>query len=101
MLTRRTLAIISVTLMLGATACGSGSVSTADLEAEVSVQLEQLVGQAPDSVDCPDALPAEVDAEVRCTLTSGDTTFGLTLTVTSVKDGKALFDVVVDDAPQG
>ena len=101
MLTRPTLAIISVTLMLGATACGSGSVSTADLEAEVSVQLEQLVGQAPDSVDCPDALPAEVDAEVRCTLTSGDTTFGLTLTVTSVEDGKALFDVVVDDAPQG
>ena len=101
MLTRRTLAIISVTLMLGATACGSGSVSTADLEAEVSAQLEQLVGQAPDSVDCPDALPAEVDAEVRCTLTSGDTMFGLTLTVTSVEDGKALFDVVVDDAPQG
>ena len=75
--------------------------STADLEAEVSAQLEQLVGQAPDSVDCPDALPAEVDAEVRCTLTSGDTMFGLTLTVTSVEDGKALFDVVVDDAPQG
>ena len=101
MLTRRSLAIVSVALMLGATACGSESVSTTDLEAEVSTQLEAEVGQAPDSVDCPDALPAEVDAEVRCTLTSGDTTFGLTLTVTSVENDEAVFDVVVDDEPQG
>ena len=101
MLTRRSLAIVSVTLMLGATACGSGEVSTDDLEAEVSAQLEPQVGQAPDSVDCPEALPAEVDAEVRCTLTSGDTTFGLTLTDTSVENDQALFDVVVDDAPEG
>jgi len=101
MFTRRSLAIVSVTLMLGATACGSESVSTTDLEAEVSTQLEAEVGQAPDSVDCPDALPAEVDAEVRCTLTSGDTTFGLTLTVTSVENDEAVFDVVVDDEPQG
>lgn len=101
MLTRRALAIVSVTLILGVTACGSGSVSTADLEAEVAAQLEAEVGQAPDSVDCPDELPGEVGAEVRCTLTSGDTTFGLTLTVTSVEDDQALFDVVVDDEPQG
>jgi hypothetical protein len=99
--TRRTLAIVSVTLILGATACGSDSVSTADLEAEVAAQLEAEVGQAPDSVDCPDGLPAEVGAEVRCTLTSGDTTYGMTLTVTSVEDDQALFDVVVDDEPQG
>jgi hypothetical protein len=100
MLTRRSLAIASVALILGATACGSGSVSTADLEAEVATQLETVVGQAPDSVDCPDELPAEVGAEVRCTLTSDATTFGLTLTVTSVEDDQALFDVVVDDEPQ-
>jgi len=87
--------------LLGATGCGSESVSTNDLEAEVAAQLEVVVGQAPDSVDCPDPLPAEVGAEVRCTLTSGDTTFGLTLTVTSVEDDQALFDVVVDDEPQG
>lgn len=87
--------------MFGATTCGSESVSTTDLDAEVSTQLEAEVGQAPDSVDCPDALPAEVDAEVRCTLTSGDTTFGLTLTVTGVENDEAVFDIVVDDEPQG
>jgi len=101
MFTRRAFIIISVTLAFGLAACGSGSVSTADLEALVSTQLEETVGQAPDSVDCPDALPGEVGAEVRCTLTTDDTTFGLTLTVTSVDNDVALFDIVVDDAPEG
>lgn len=97
---RRLFALSVVTLVLGATACGSGSASSADLESEVSAQLEALVGQAPDSVSCPDELPAEVGSEVRCTLTSDETTFGLTVTATSVEGDEVLFDIVVDDEPQ-
>jgi len=98
---RCSLAIVSVTLILGVTACGSGSVSTGDLEKEVAAQLEATVGQVPDSVDCPDELPAEVGAEVRCTLTSDDVTFGLTVTVSSVEGDSVLFEFAVDDEPQG
>jgi hypothetical protein len=101
MFARRTFAIISVALAFGVTACSSGSVSTSDLEDVVSTQLEATVGQAPDSVDCPEELPAEVGSEVRCTLTTDDTTFGLTLTVTSVEDDVALFDIAVDETPEG
>ncbi len=97
---RRLLTRSVVALVLGAAACSSGSASSSDLEGEVSSQLEALVGQAPDSVSCPDELPAEVGAEVRCTLTSDETTFGLTVTVTSVDGDVVIFDIVVDDEAQ-
>ena len=48
----------------------------------------------------PEVDPAEVGAEVRCTLTSEETTYGLTVTVTSIEDDQVLFDIVVDDQPQ-
>ena len=52
---------------------------------------------------CPDDLEAEVGAETRCTLTAGDdpTEYGVTVTVTSVEDDTANFDVEVDEHPSG
>ncbi len=101
MLKRSALVLLSAGVAFALTACGSDAVSSDDLESEVAAQLEELTGQAPDSVSCPDDLPAEVGAEVRCTLTAGSDTFGLTLTVTEVDGDTASFDIVVDDAPQG
>ncbi len=102
MITRRlTLSFFSLAIVAGLSACGSDAVSTGDLEQEVSDQLEAEVGEAPDSIDCPDPLPAEVGAEVRCTLTDADTSFGLTLTVTEVDGEDVAFDILVDDAPEG
>ena len=62
--------------------------------------LEDQVGVRPD-VTCPEDLEAEVDAETRCTLTvDGDTEeYGVTVTVTSIEDETANFDVQVDDEP--
>ncbi len=101
MRSRRSTIIAATTLVLGLAACGSNSVPSSDLETVVADQLEAEVGQAPDSVDCPDELPAEVGAEVRCSLTAEETTFGLTVTVTSIDGDDVLFDIVVDDAPEG
>lgn len=99
--TRRLSIAVAVISMFGIAACGSGSISTSDLESDVSAQLAAEVGQTPESVSCPDELAAEVDAEVRCTLTAEDgTTIGLTVTVTSVDGDQALYDIIVDDEIQ-
>lgn len=75
----------------------SVTVGQAELEKEVSAQLEQTVGQAPDAVDCPGDLDGEVGAEMRCTLTAGEDELGLTVTVTSVEGKDVQFDIAVDD----
>ncbi|AEF40392.1 DUF4333 domain-containing protein [Hoyosella subflava] len=45
----------------------SSSVSTSDLEAEISAGIEEQTGEAPASLECPDSLDAEVGATVSCT----------------------------------
>jgi hypothetical protein len=62
--------------------------------------LAEQIGTRP-AVTCTDDLPAEVGAEIRCTLTAGDdpTRYGVTLTVTAVEDDDVRFDVEVDDEP--
>ncbi|HJB64151.1 MAG TPA: DUF4333 domain-containing protein [Candidatus Microbacterium pullistercoris] len=57
------------------------------------------MGQAPDDMTCPDDLPGEVGGEMRCELTAGSDTLGLTVTVTSVEDTTVNFDIEVDDMP--
>lgn len=83
----------------GSVSVGGGSVDQADLEQQVSDQLEAQVGQAPDDVSCPGDLDAEVGTTMRCTLTAGGEEIGLTVEVTEVKDSTVLFDITVDDAP--
>jgi hypothetical protein len=87
-------------LVLSVGACslsGSGSVGTEDLEEQVSATLAEQVGQAPDEVDCPDALDAEEGAEVRCVLTSGGSSIGLTVTATAVDGDDVTLGIQVDD----
>jgi Domain of unknown function (DUF4333) len=64
--------------------------------------LEKEVGQRPD-VTCPQDLEAKVGATTRCTLTAEGATdeYGVTVTVRSVENGTAHFDVEVDPQPQG
>ncbi len=105
MRSRSALAVPVLLVALAASGCsfsasaGTTSVSTGDLEAQLTEQLTELAGQAPDDVDCPDPLPAEVGAEVRCTLTAGDGRIGVTATTTSVEDERVLFDIEVDEEP--
>lgn len=84
-------------LLLLLSAC-SGGVPQADVEQQVSDALAETVGQTPDSVDCPGDLPAEVGAEMRCTLTAGGESIGLTVTVTEVDGNEVNFDIAVDEA---
>lgn len=81
-----------------ATACsfsaGSGlSVDKGELAKEISSQLEQQVGHAPKSVDCPENLKGEVGAQVRCEVTDGSEKYGVNVTVTKVEGEEVNFDI--------
>jgi len=75
----------------------SGAVDASDIETQISDQLETQIGEAPDSVDCPEDLPAKEGAEIRCELTLAEETLGVTVTVTSVQDNTVNFDIQVDE----
>jgi hypothetical protein len=89
-------------LAFGLAACGTPTLSADDVAKGAEDALEKQVGQRPD-VTCPDDVEAKVGNETRCTLTAeghaGE--YGVTVTITSVKDGTANFDVQVDSQPQG
>lgn len=85
-----------VGLCLALAGCSS-TVDAADVESQISEQLEAQLGEAPDSVDCPEDLPAEEGAEIRCELTVAEETLGVTVTVTSVEDDTVNFDIQVDE----
>jgi hypothetical protein len=97
-------AMVVVVAMSGCSVRGSAgstpSVSTDTLESTISDRLEAQVGQRPDSVSCPDRLQGTVGDTIRCTLSSGDSTYGITVTAKSVKDERVGFGIEVDEAPQ-
>lgn len=69
------------------------TVPKAQVAQEISTKAAAQLGSAPDSVVCPDDLPATVGASVKCTLTAGGTATPVTATVTSVAGGVANFDI--------
>ncbi len=66
----------------------------------VSEQLAKKVGSPPDSVTCPEDLEGVVGTELRCELVTGNDTYGLTVTVTSVEGTTVNFGISVDDKPK-
>ncbi len=90
------LAVVPV-LAIGVTACSSSIVQD-ELETEVAGTLESRFGVAA-GVSCPGDLDAEVDATTECTATEIDTgeEVVLRITVTSVEDGTAEFDIAPVD----
>ncbi|WP_344090903.1 DUF4333 domain-containing protein, partial [Nocardiopsis composta] len=68
---------------------------------EAAAVLEEQVGQTPDDLTCPEDLPAEVGSSIRCELTAGGQTLGVTITTTSVEGSDVNFDVEVDEQPTG
>lgn len=78
----------------------SVSVDKDDLAKEISAQLKEQVGRAPESVECPDNLKGEVGATTRCTLNDSGETYGVDVNVTQVDGSDVKFDLKVDDKPQ-
>lgn len=91
--------------MLLATGCsfdfsiGDTAVDSEEVTAQASSVVEEQVGHAPEDLTCPENLPAEVDSSIRCELTDGGQTYGVTVTTTSVEGSDVEFDVQVDEQP--
>lgn len=96
---RRLLAVITALIFAATLTACSNSVSTSELETQISDTLEAQVGQAPDDVTCEEALPAEVGATTRCELTDGEDVYGVDVTVTSVEGNVVNFDIEVSETP--
>ncbi|WP_063021058.1 DUF4333 domain-containing protein [Nocardia niwae] len=97
----RSLALLSL-LAAALTACsvsiGTPKVQEADLEKSVKDSLTEKVGQEPDAIDCPGDLTGKEGTTMRCTLTAGEDTLGVTLTVTSVEGETVEYDIAVDQS---
>ena len=89
--------VLVVVLVMAMAACsGEKVLDEAEVEEGAKQALTETVGQEPDSIDCPDDLKAEVGATMRCELTAGSDTLGVTVTVTSIDGDNATYDVEVD-----
>jgi hypothetical protein len=95
-------ALGAVSLLLS-TGCsfqfGTGAVDAEQVAERSSEMLAEEVGQTPDGFTCPEDLPAEVGAEIRCNLVDGGMNYGVTITTTSVDGNDVQWDIEVDDQP--
>jgi hypothetical protein len=83
-------------LAVGLTACSSGPdvVNKDDLVGQITAKMTDASGNKPDSVTCPQELKAETGAQVDCAMTIKQQKFNVNVTVTSIADNKANFDMV-------
>jgi hypothetical protein len=75
------------------------TVNKDDVAKQITDQLTQQFGRTPD-VTCPDNLKGDVGATTRCQLQDQGTTYGVTVTVTSIEGNDIKFNFKVDDQPE-
>ncbi|MEU8355369.1 DUF4333 domain-containing protein [Nonomuraea sp. NPDC048882] len=73
-----------------------GAVHKARVAQTISDKLAANAGKRPDRVTCPEHLPARVGATIRCQLTAGSATLGVTVTATSVSGKQVNYNFKVD-----
>ena len=87
-------------LMAGAGACScsigtsSHAVSKNDVASQITSKLTDAAGNKPESVTCPGDLPANVGAQLNCTMKVKGQTYNVNVTVTSVNGSDVKFDMV-------
>ena len=90
--------LAALVLVAGATLAGcSTSASQADVEEQISTQLEGQLGAAPDDVSCPGDLDATKGETMTCTLTADDVEYDVKVEVTDVDGDTVNFDIEVVD----
>jgi hypothetical protein len=86
-------------LMAGAGVCScsigssSHSMSKSDVASRITSKLTDAAGNKPDSVTCPNDLPAKVGAQLNCEMKVKNQTFNVNVTVTSVNGSDVKFDM--------
>lgn len=81
----------------GACSCSVGTshaVGKGDVAQQITSKLTDAAGNKPDSVTCPNDLPAKVGAQLNCEMKAKNQTFNVNVTVTSVEGSNVKFDMV-------
>lgn len=82
---------------LGACSCSVGSshaVSKSDVAGQITAKMTDAAGNKPESVNCPNDLPATVGAQLNCEIKIKNKPFNVNVTVTSVNGSDVKFDMV-------
>jgi hypothetical protein len=92
-------AAVGLMASAGACSCSIGSssshaVSKSDVAGQISSKMTDAAGNKPESVTCPNDLPAKVGAQLDCTMKVKGQTYGVSVTVTSVNGSDVKFDMV-------
>lgn len=92
----RSPALAALIVLAGVTLTGcASSVAKADVEDQISTQLEGEFESPPEDVSCPGDLAAEKGETVTCTMTADGTEYDVDVEVTSVEDdGTVNFDLL-------
>lgn len=91
-------AAVGLMAIAGACSCSVGSsshaVSKSDVASQISAKMTDPAGLKPESVACPNDLPAKVGAQLDCTMKSNGKSYDVNVTVTSVNGSDVKFDMV-------
>lgn len=90
-------AAAGLTAGAGACSCSIGSshsVSKSDVAGQITAKMTDAAGNKPESVSCPNDLPAKVGAQLNCEMKVKSQPFNVNVTVTSVDGNDVKFDMV-------
>ena len=95
--------VVTLVALAALTGCGGGTptVEKDKLEEGIADDLEREIGSRPDKITCPDDLTGTVGETMRCELTAGEDTLGLTVEVTEVDGSDVAYTVEVDEMDDG
>lgn len=84
---------------VGACSCSVGSksshaVSKGDVASQITAKMTDAAGNKPESVSCPEDLPATVGAQINCDMKVENQPFNVNVTVTSVDGSDVKFNMV-------
>lgn len=90
---------VALVALLALAGCGGGTptIDKDKLENSVSDDLERQVGVRPHKITCPGDLTGKVGETMRCELTAGGDTLGVTVEVTGVDGSDVAYSVQVDE----
>ncbi|MDN5727249.1 MAG: DUF4333 domain-containing protein [Propionibacteriales bacterium] len=96
---KRLAAVAVLVGTLGLTSCGlmTPKVTKADVEQQISTQLQQQVGTTPEKIECPGDLEGKVGTTMTCKLTHQGQSLDVNLNVTAVENNTVKFDIKVAD----
>ncbi|MCH9719287.1 MAG: DUF4333 domain-containing protein [Actinomycetia bacterium] len=102
MVSRSAPVALGAALLMLMAGCGAATLSQDEVQTQAQQALSEQVGIEAPPINCPSDMEAKVGAEMTCTLSDGETTYEVYITVTALNDDNtANFDIQVADTPVG